>query len=224
MNFVGFIAGYAWRGLRKERSQLKSLILKLKGLKLCWNKTDKDWIGSENSFREVGCIHTTQGYDLNYAGVIFGKEITFNERLNRIEIDPEKYFDRYGKQGINDSNKLKEYIINIYKTLMYRGMRGTFIYACDDSLREYLQRSIHSRQDNCHLKYWKKAMTEPYVNCIPLFDIRVAAGNFSELQHSNDFEWVKLPEQYHTTQDHFVCKVFGESMNKKIPNGVVVPL
>ena len=39
----------------------------------------QDWINSTNQMTEMGCIHTTQGYDLNYAGIIFGSDITYNE-------------------------------------------------------------------------------------------------------------------------------------------------
>jgi hypothetical protein len=70
------VAGYSWPWASQEN---KSVIdIEIEGLKFQWNQTDKDWINSPTAFAEVGCIHTTQGYDLNYTGVIFGKEITFN--------------------------------------------------------------------------------------------------------------------------------------------------
>jgi uncharacterized protein len=113
-----------------------------------WNQTDKDWVNSPNAFREVGCIHTTQGYDLNYTGVIFGKEIYYDRNTNSIEIDPKQYFDINGKKGIANPQELKAYIINIYKTILFRGIRGTFIYVHDQNLKEYFKRhiSIFSKQ------------------------------------------------------------------------------
>ena len=60
---------------------------------------------------------------------------------------------------------------------------------------------------------------KPFFNSVPLYDISVAAGAFSELQQTSDFEWVELPKPYKPSQDYFVCKVKGESMNKVIPNG-----
>ena len=47
-----------------------------------------------------------------------------------------------GKQGLTNSSELSEYVINIYKTMMFRGIRGTFIYACDKNLREYFKKHI----------------------------------------------------------------------------------
>ena len=60
---------------------------------------------------------------------------------------------------------------------------------------------------------------QPFINSVPLYDIAVAAGQFSEQQLVSDCEWVELPTPLKASKDYFVCKVVGESMNKKIPNG-----
>src|SRR5574344_577785 len=101
----------------------------------------QDWINSTNKMTEMGCIHTTQGYDLNYSGIIFGTDITYNEQTQKIEIIKENYFDRNGKVGISDE-QLHDYIINIYKTIMYRKIKGTYVYCCDEKLRNYFKNFI----------------------------------------------------------------------------------
>ena len=58
----------------------------------------------------------------------------------------------------------------------------------------------------------------PFKNCIPLYDIKVAAGGFSDLQMSSEAEWIELNKPFKYSEDYFVCKVVGESMNKRIPN------
>ncbi len=58
----------------------------------------------------------------------------------------------------------------------------------------------------------------PYKNSIPLYDIKAAAGGFSEIQKSSDLEWIELNKPFKYSEEYFVCKVVGESMNKKIPN------
>ncbi|MBQ6493397.1 MAG: DUF2075 domain-containing protein [Erysipelotrichaceae bacterium] len=108
-----------------------------------WNKKDKEWPNSIKGDRvvmEVGCIHTIQGYDLNYCGVIFGPEIVFQNGI--IKIDKKNYYDTKGKAGIISDSELKEYVINIYKVLLSRGIKGTYVYVCDNKLREYLKRFI----------------------------------------------------------------------------------
>ena len=73
---------------------------------------------------------------------IFGKEITYNQNTKQIEIDASQYFDKKGKQGIEDPSTLKAYILNIYKTMMLRGIRGTYVYICDEGLREYFKEFV----------------------------------------------------------------------------------
>jgi DUF2075 family protein len=217
------IAGYSWPWLsdpKKKQPDLDAIDIELDGVQLQWNKTDKDWINSKTAFQEVGCIHTTQGYDLNYAGIIFGEEVTFNKATRQIEIDKTKYFDKNGKKGINDISDLKEYIINIYKTIMYRGIRGTYIYACDANLRDYFKEHIATFKPEQKLRILPFEDVKPYINAVPLFDIYAAAGEFSKTQLPyEEVEWVELPMNVAAKEGYFVCRVIGESMNKKIPNG-----
>lgn len=110
--------------------------------KIFWNLTPNKWpisISGNDIVEEAGCIHTIQGYDLNYCGVIFGPEIVYRD--NHIQIIEKNYHDEKGKQGI-DVDKLKDYIINIYYVLLTRGIKGTYVYVCDDQLREYLSKYI----------------------------------------------------------------------------------
>ena len=133
------LSGYSWEW-KSAKNDVPDITIE--GLNLKWNTTNEDWINSPNAFNEVGCIHTTQGYDLNYTGIIFGKEITYNPVTKQIEIDASQYFDKKGKQGISDPTLLKEYILNIYKTMMLRGIKGTYVYACDKHLNNYFKESI----------------------------------------------------------------------------------
>jgi SOS-response transcriptional repressor LexA len=211
------VAGYSWPWSSKENKA--AMDIEIDGLQFQWNQTDKDWINSKNAFNEMGCIHTTQGYDLNYTGLIFGKEISFNKEKNCIEIDPKFYFDINGKKGISDPEDLKTYIINIYKTIMYRGIKGTFIYACNKDLREYLKKYISTYKKEMSFRILRFDEVKPFVNSVPLIDIYFAAGGFSDLQLHSNVEWIELPFNIAVNKNYFVCKVIGESMNKKIPNG-----
>ena len=89
------IAGYSWPwNSSPKKTPLPhpdTIDIDLDGLGFKWNSTDKDWINSDNAFNEIGCIHTTQGYDLNYSAVIFGKEINYDNKTKEIVIDPDNY-------------------------------------------------------------------------------------------------------------------------------------
>jgi uncharacterized protein len=131
------VAGYAWPWLSKK-SGSQDYDIEIEGLKFKWNSTNIDWVNSINAINEVGCIHTVQGYDLNYVGVIIGPEVSYDKAHNRLVIDSQKYMDMNGKRSITDSEELERYIMNIYKTLMTRGIHGTYVYAVDEGLQKYL--------------------------------------------------------------------------------------
>ncbi len=211
------VAGYSWPW--SSKIDKTAIDIKIDNLEFQWNQTDKDWINSPNAFNEIGCIHTTQGYDLNYTGVIFGKEINYNKLTNKIEVDSNMYFDKYGRIGVDNIEDLKSYIINIYKTILYRGIKGTFIYACNSELQEYLKQHISTFKKEMPFRVLRFEDVKHYVNSVPLIDISAAAGGFSDLQIHSELEWVELPINITVRKGYFVCKVIGESMNKKIPNG-----
>jgi SOS-response transcriptional repressor LexA len=102
---------------------------------------------------------------------------------------------------------------------MYRGIRGTFVYACDVNLRNYLKKHITAYKKNFPFRVLPFEEVKPYVNSVPLVNISAAAGSFSDLQVHSDFDWIELPFNTTVKEGYFVCKVIGESMNKVIPNG-----
>jgi uncharacterized protein len=215
-------SGYAWEWKSKNKSD--SHDIEIEGIKLKWNAVNEDWINTENSIDEVGCIHTTQGYDLNYAGIIFGREIDYCKITNTIIINKDKYFDKNGKNSIRDPIELKNYIINIYQTMMLRGIKGTFIYAYNKDLREYFEQHIPCHENYQHtpkIKFLGYDEFIPFKNSIPFYDLKVAAGNFSEAQLAEHKSWVELSNQDQINEDYFVCEVVGNSMNRIIPDGSV---
>ena len=133
------ISGYSWEWQSKKEPSKPDLVID--GIEFFWNRIDEDWINSTTSITEMGCIHTTQGYDLNYAGIIFGSDIRYNKEAKRVETIASNYYDRNGKAGLSPED-LHDYIIKIYKTIMYRGIKGTFIYCFDQNLRDYFSQYI----------------------------------------------------------------------------------
>lgn len=130
------VAGYSWKWNSKKDKSKKDIFID--EYAYIWNSTDKDWVNSKNAIDEIGSIHTVQGYDLNYIGVIFGREIDYNFETNQIEVKKSLYEDNLGKANKTDES-LREYIINIYLTLLTRGIRGAYIYAYNENLRKYLK-------------------------------------------------------------------------------------
>jgi DUF2075 family protein len=135
------VAGYGWKWISKGGKKLFDF--EIQGEQLTWNRTATDWINSPTSGQEVGSIHTVQGYDLNYAGVIVGPELSFDSQARKITFVRDNYADAKGKQ--NNPNKqftdveLLEFVANVYRVLMTRGIKGTFLYVVDPKLRDYLR-------------------------------------------------------------------------------------
>lgn len=131
------VAGYAWEWISRTSGKTPNafdIVIDYENLR--WNRTDKDWINSPTSHEEVGSIHTVQGYDLNYAGVIIGGDLRYTPDRG-MHTHKDWIADKKGKE---DNPKLgKKYtsadllplIQNIYRVLMTRGMLGTYVYAVD---------------------------------------------------------------------------------------------
>lgn len=214
------IAGYSWPWASKTDAAAYDIVID--DVQLRWNSTNTDWINKEGSHKEVGCIHTTQGYDLNYAGIIFGEEIRYDQTSKSIVIDKANYHDKTGGQGIKDPAELKRYIINIYRTVMLRGIRGTFVYACDDALRDYFKQHVPVyAASEATSDVRSTVILDPYVNAVPLIDLQVAAGDFSDIQIAEHTDWVAVPEGIRVRKGMFACRVVGESMNRVIPNNAL---
>ncbi len=138
------VAGYAWPWhTRFGRESTQNYDIEIDGLKAIWNSTATDWVNSPNAINEVGCIHTVQGYDLNYVGVIIGPEFGYDPIKKKFLVNRDKYFDTNGRAGVTDPEELERYIINIYKTLLTRGIKGTFVYIVDQELRRYFENLLH---------------------------------------------------------------------------------
>jgi hypothetical protein len=100
------------------------------------------WSGKVKEKQEVTSfisIHKSQGFDLNYAGVVFGREIYYDVDKARIEVKRKLVKDNRAKPKGKD-DEMRRYLLNIYITLMTRGIYGTFVYAMDENLNEYLRR------------------------------------------------------------------------------------
>ncbi|MNE93213.1 hypothetical protein D3C80_1910360 [compost metagenome] len=85
-------------------------------------------------------MHTSQGLEFDYVGVIIGNDLKFDPQSMQIYADYDEYKDTMGKRGLKNNNKqLTALIKNIYKVLISRGMKGCYLYCRNPELREYLE-------------------------------------------------------------------------------------
>ena len=112
--------------------------------KMPWNTTSTKytWAEKAETVNEAGSIYTIQGFDLNYVGVVLGPSVQYDAAKDEIVIDTSKYMDKgayTGTDGIENVNEAKEKIVlNSINILMKRGIKGLYIYASDEALRNKL--------------------------------------------------------------------------------------
>ena len=115
------------------------------GFQARWNlANDKIWAINPRSFEEVGCIHTAQGLEFDYVGVLIGKDLTYDRPSRRVVTDKTAISRDDNSSGIRTANDAdaRRLILNTYKTLLTRGQKGCYVYCEDEALREYFKEMI----------------------------------------------------------------------------------
>lgn len=143
------VAGYCWDWISKDKPQLYDIEMSEFGFKARWNLTahGSEWILHPKSVEEIGCIHTCQGLEVDYVGVIVGPDLRVID--GRLTTNPlaraktDKSLAGYVKESkvdpIGANMKADEIIRNTYRTLMSRGMKGCYVYFTDPVTADYFR-------------------------------------------------------------------------------------
>lgn len=248
-NRARVVAGYCWTWPSKRDPSAWDIELPQFGYRRRWN-LDKDgslWIVAPGSVHEVGCIHTCQGLELDYVGVIVGPDMVYRDgkvvtdAARRASSDQSvKGIRRMLREEPEEAARLADMIIkNTYRTLMTRGMKGCYVYCVDEALAEYFRSRLKGSaapperagqtqsaqgalaSNVIPLRRVSPAQRAAGAPAVPVIDLRIAAGGFSALQEAEQHasEWVELPDWVRPQPGLFVAQVVGESMNRRIPNG-----
>lgn len=152
-NKARMVAGYCWEWKKDGRnnSNFKDIQIKEHDFSISWNLGNSStWAIDSESVNEAGCIHTCQGLEFDYIGVIIGNDMRYEN--GKIVTD---FFQRAstdqsikGLKGMYKKNQkqalaLADVIIkNTYRTLMTRGQKGCYIYCTDKNLSDYLKKRL----------------------------------------------------------------------------------
>lgn len=136
------IAGYTYEWVSEENPEGDDYDILLEdGFKAKWNFENSVWAINPESFEQVGCIHTSQGLEFDYCGIIIGKDLRYeNGHVITDQKKEAKSDHSSGIRGCKDKKLADELIRNTYKTLLSRGQKGCFIYCEDKKLRDYIKR------------------------------------------------------------------------------------
>ena len=142
-NKARMIAGYCYPWASQKDKSLFDICLS-GGFEAQWNFNTNEFATDEESFEQVGCIHSTQGLEFDYVGVIIGKDMRFAD--GKVITDYKQRASQDASiRGVrtNEDEELADRIIrNTYKTLLSRGQKGCYIYCEDPALREYLKQRL----------------------------------------------------------------------------------
>lgn len=144
-NKARLLAGYCYEWLSKKDMSAFDIQLP-HDFKAQWNfNSTSTWAIDEDSFEQVGCIHTSQGLEFDYVGVIIGKDLKYRDGRVITDKDERAKTDQSlrGLKQKNDPTLADRIIRNTYKTLLTRGQKGCYIYCEDEELQKYIKERIN---------------------------------------------------------------------------------
>ena len=151
-NIERMVAGYCWKWPSKKDFNAYDIEFPEYDFKMKWNLTEdgSTWIISPKSVNEVGCIHTCQGLEVDYIGVIIGDDlivrngVVITDASKRASSDNSvKGYKKLMKENLEEAKEQLDLIIkNTYRTLMTRGMKGCYVYCVDEETREWFKNGI----------------------------------------------------------------------------------
>jgi DUF2075 family protein len=148
------VAGYCWDWVSKKNPNELDIKFPEFGFAAEWNldRVNQAWIIHPDSVKEIGCIHTCQGLELDYVGVIVGPDLVFEmgeliavpEARAKTDKSLHGYKKEMKENPVLASQKADEIIRNTYRTLMSRGMKGCYVYFTDHATSEYFKQLLPS--------------------------------------------------------------------------------
>lgn len=151
-NRARMVAGYCWKWPSKTNPAAFDIEFPKYDFRMKWNLTEdgSTWIISPESVNQIGCIHTCQGLEVDYVGVIVGEDLVI--RNGQIVTDASKRassdksikgYKKLLKENPEEAKQLIDLVIkNTYRTLMTRGMKGCYVYFVDNETREYFKNGL----------------------------------------------------------------------------------
>ena len=138
------IAGYCYEWVSENDPNGPLYDIELEdGFKAKWNFNNTLFAIDENSFEQVGCIHTTQGLEFDYCGIIIGQDLRYENGMVIADPSKEAFSDKSsGIRTCKDKALAERLIRNTYKTLLSRGQKGCYIYCEDKALLKYISECL----------------------------------------------------------------------------------
>lgn len=237
-NKARVVAGYCWKWISKANPALKDIVIG--GYQARWNLNDdgQTWIIQPDSVSEVGCIHTCQGLELDYVGVIVGPDLIVRDGEVVTTPAARASTDKsvHGWKALHKADpeaagkRLDLLIKNTYRTLMTRGQKGCYVYFTDKETAEYfktllqpapaaapaglaqqLKKALDILPDIAGALRWKEYL--------PVYSLEAACGAFGRGMAVEPQGWAKCPPGLKPDRNMFIARVSGRSMEPRLHHG-----
>lgn len=143
------VAGYCWNWLDEGRNNPNHYDINIGDFHASWNLGNTaTWAIDPDSIDQIGCIHTSQGLEFDYVGVIIGNDIgvdsngkIYTDWHNRAKTDASiKGLKKLESEDPEKAKQIADEIIkNTYRTLLTRGLKGCYVYCVDKTFADYLK-------------------------------------------------------------------------------------
>lgn len=224
------VAGYCWDWNSKQNHTAYDIIIPQFGFRKQWNfNSNEPWLIGEKSIDQIGCIHTCQGLELDYVGVIVGPDLSYKN--NRVVTDGFKrspndqslkgFKAMVAKRPTEALQAADAIIKNTYRTLMTRGMKGCYVYFCDKALADHFRELMAEKPEMT-----QEVRIEPIVNddvkfidFLPVYSIKAACGYFGEGEEVRELGWIRAEGVGRLNRNMYVVQASGHSMEPRIKDG-----
>lgn len=197
------------------------------------------WAFDPAGLDQVGCVYTAQGFEFDYAGVIWGSDLAFDPDANTWVGHPRNSKDTMVSRS---KERFLDLVKNTYRVLLTRGLKGCYLCFTDKATERFVRSRTEGLGEapakpreapkealmptpepskRLPFRPVSPAELKPYVNALPVVNLKFAAGTFSGTQalDPDEVEWVEPSDFVRPAPGLFIAQVVGESLNRRIPNG-----
>src|SRR3989338_6683572 len=137
-NSARLTAGFCWPWSKPNRDGSLVNDVKIGDFEMPWENKDEfwKWATEDSGMEQIGTVYTSQGFEFDYIGVIFGKDLVWDNVTKNWYAKPENSYDNMTKRG---NDEFAQHLKNVYRVLLSRAHKGVFVYFIDKSTEEYFK-------------------------------------------------------------------------------------
>lgn len=224
------VAGYCWDWNSKQNHAAYDIIIPQYNFRKQWNfNSNEPWLIGEKSIDQIGCIHTCQGLELDYVGVIVGLDLSYKN--NRVVTDGFKrspndqslkgFKAMMSKKPTEALQAADAIIKNTYRTLMTRGMKGCYVYFSDKALADHFRELMAQKPEEAPTTRIEPVVNDDvkYIDFLPVYSIKAACGYFGEGEDYSELGWIRVEGMGKLNRNMYVVQATGHSMEPRINDG-----